>query len=278
VVGINTAIIRDSPLTGGAGMQNGYIQGISFALPITPVRRVLDQIATTGTVKRGYLGVSVGPVTSEAAKYNGLADARGAYVTRVDPDTPARDAGVRQDDIIVAVDGKEIGPSEDLVAAISARRPGDKVRLTLWREGTEVPVTVTLAERTVGTEQAESDRRSEPESGADDPEETATALGFSVGRLSDVARRRLESENRAVQGVYITEVDPASAAADRGVTEGQVLLELNGQPTPTVDAYRRAAAGVKPGQVVRLRVLDVRSADELSIYFTAPADRPSGRK
>lgn len=270
VVGINTAILRNAGIAGGSMYESGYVQGVGFALPISPVRRVLDQLAGTGTVKRGYLGVSVGAVTEEAARYNDLDSTRGAYVARVDEGTPAEKAGVQKDDIILAVDGKQIGPSDELVAAISARRPGDKVKLSIWREKKPIDITVTLAERTVGLASNENgNRRPSRESGAQPAEpETASALGFSVSSLSDELRRRLGGR---VEGVLITEVDARSAAAMRGVTEGLVVVELNGQPTPSVSAFRKAADGVKPGQVVRLRVRQGR--DEAALYFTAPEVR-----
>jgi serine protease Do len=272
VIGINTAIIREdgSSVMGGGG--NGYIQGIGFALPISPVKRVLDQLAGTGTVKRGYLGVSVQPVDGERAEYYKVPQGRGAYVARVDKDTPAYKAGVRQDDVILSVDGKAVNSSEDLVTEISAHAPGDKVRLAIWRDGREQSLDVTLAERTIGIERAGSGG----ESGGGEQElveESATALGFSVGPLPATLRQRLAEQDPPLKGVLVTDVDPNSSASAKGLEEGQVLLDVNRQPTPSVEAYKRAAAAVKPGEPVRVRVLDSRSGDEVTLFFRAPGKK-----
>lgn len=262
VIGISTAIIRDEPGTMGG---NGYIQGIGFALPISAAKKVLNQLAGTGTVKRGYLGVSVQAMDPERADYLGAPKGRGAYVARVDKGTPADKAGVKADDIILAVDGKAVNSSEELVNEVSAHSPGEKIRLTLWREKRETDVVVTLAERKVGTEQEQKGGDEEAT-----PDETAaTALGFSVGPLPQALRDRLSKMDPPVKGILITDVDPSSAAAAKGLAAGLILLEINNTPTPTADAYRKAAAAVQPGSVVKLRVLD-RSGDEFTLFFRAP--------
>ncbi len=273
VIGINTAIIREDGMSAMGGGGNGYIQGVGFALPISPVRRVITQLASTGTVKRGYLGVSVQPVDADRAEYYDVPKGRGAYVARVDRDTPAYKAGVRQDDVILSVDGKAVNSSEDLVNEISSRAPGDKVKLAIWRDGKEQTIEVALAERTIGTQRGEADDR--PGAGEDEEpvEESATALGFSVGPLPATLRQRLAEQDPPLKGVLVTDVDPNSSAAGKGLEEGQVLLDVNRQPTPTVEAYKRAAASVKAGEPVRVRVLDSRSGDEVTLFFRAPGKK-----
>lgn len=274
VVGINTAIIREDGTNGMMG-GNGYVQGIGFALPINPVRRVLGQLAATGTVKRGYLGVSVRPVDAEGAEYLKVPRGRGALVANVEPGTPAHEAGVRQEDVILAVDGRPVNSSEELVSEISSRAPGDTVRLTIWRDGAERRIDVTLAERTVGTAQPGEGSGSGRAAPGEDEEtgETATALGFSVGPLPATLRQRLAEREPPVKGVLVTDVEAGSSAASKGLEEGQVLLDVNRQPTPTIEAYRRATNGVKPGDPVRVRVLDSRSGDEVTLFFRAPGKK-----
>ena len=265
VIGINTAIIRDDPTEAMSG-RGGYVQGIGFALPISAVKRVLSQIASTGTVKRGYLGVSVTPLSSDAAEFLKVPGGRGAYVARVEKDGPASKAGLAKDDVILTVDDQPVATSEELVSEISSHHPGEKVKLGIWRDGKKSDITVTLAERTVGIEKeepAKSESAPEPEGGS------ATALGFTVGPLTPQLRERLKEMDPPVKGVLITDVDPASEAANKGVGEGMIVMDLNGRPTPSVDAYRKAASDVKPGQVVRVRILDGRG-DEATVFFRAP--------
>jgi S1-C subfamily serine protease len=262
VIGINSAIVRDNP---NDAFARGYIEGLGFALPISPVKRVLAQLAGTGTVKRGRLGISVQQVDPEKAEYLGLSGAKGAYVLSVEKETPAEKAGLQRDDVILAVDGKPVANQEELVNEISSRRPGDKVTLSVWRDRKEIKVDVSLIERTNGETEARAETPEKP-----DESEGATALGFTVDTIPQAQRERLLELDPPVKGVMITDVDPTSSAATKGLVEGLVLLDLNGQATSTVESFRRAAGAVKAGEVVRLRLYDPRFQDEVTLFFRAP--------
>jgi serine protease Do len=209
--------------------------------------------------------VSVQQVDADKATYLGAPAAKGAYVSIVEKDSPADKAGLKVDDLILAVDGKKITGSEDLVTEVSSRRPGDRVTLTIWRDRREIEAPVTLAERTNGQVEAESKKESPGE------EPGPSHLGFTVTPPSPALRERLQELTPPLKGVMIKDVDPDSNVARKGLVEGMILLNLNGQPTPSVDAYRRAAESVKPGDVVRLRVFDPRFGEEVSYFFRAPA-------
>ncbi len=262
VVGINTAIIRDDP----GHPFRGYVEGIGFALPISQAKRVLDQLAKEGTVHRGWLGVTVAPMTREKAEYYGLDSPRGAFVNDVAEDSPAADAGLREEDIILAVDGTPIRDSGALVDAISSRLPGDEVTLTVWRDRKKVKVRVKLGERKVGLEEGAAP--SGPRQERQEDEGSAEALGIRVvplpaGWKKTLAKKGLDG------GVLVDDVDPASPAWQKGVRPGLVIADVNGRATPTVKAFREATAGIKPGQVVRLRAL-LRDGEELFLFFRAP--------
>jgi serine protease Do len=259
VVGINTAIIRQSR---ASMMQRQVIQGINFALPIDVVRPHLDQLATQGTVRRGYLGVSVQPVDAEAAEFYGMDAPRGAFISGVTEGTPAADAGLKAEDIILSVDGDELEGSSELVSIISNRNPGDKVELKILREGETITKTVTLGERTIGIDDEE---RPQPQEPTEDGE--VSGLGFTVSPVPPQMREALEE--RGIEGLQITDVDPRSNAYQKGLRPGLFLVELNGTATPTLDAFRQARDAVEPGSVVRVRVTD-RTGQEFVLFFRAP--------
>lgn len=134
VVGINTAI-------------NAQAQGIGFAIPSSTVVQVLDQLLEKGKIVRPWLGVIMQPVTKELASYFGLDKPEGALVSSVQNNSPAQEANLQRGDIILEYNKKKITTPEDLQKAVSESKVGDKVVLLIFREGTTLYVTVTLAER-----------------------------------------------------------------------------------------------------------------------------------
>ena len=138
VAGMNTAIF--SP--------NGGNVGIAFAIPAATVKQIVDQLIATGTVTRGYLGVGIQDVTRDIADSVGLENAAGALVTQPAEGGPAADAGIESGDIITAVDGTPIANALALSRTIASKAPGTEVELTLWSDGEERTVSVTLEELT----------------------------------------------------------------------------------------------------------------------------------
>ncbi|GAB4375019.1 MAG: Do family serine endopeptidase [Acidobacteriota bacterium] len=265
VIGINTAIIR-------GGM--AQIEGIGFALPITMVKDVLDQLVETGTVKRGWLGVTVQAVDDKSAEFYGLDAPHGALVQSVTEGGPAESAGVSQGDVIIAVDGEEVIDSSDLVEKISRHRPGDRVELELLTSGeTGKPrrktVTVELGERGEGLRgQVEPQETGGDEGEGKRADGDVSALGFTVAPLPDGVRRQLERDGLA--GVLVIDVDPKSDAFDEGLQKGNIVLSVNGKPTPDLESFREAIAGIRSGQVVRMTVLTRPRADQRLLFFRAP--------
>jgi serine protease Do len=134
VVGVNTAIF--SP--------NGGNVGIAFAIPASVVKQVSDQLIASGSVTRGYLGVGIQDVSRDIAESVGLTSDHGALVTEPSKDSPADKAGVKSGDVITAVDGDEITNALDLSRTIAGKNPGTPVELSIWRDGKEQKVSVTL--------------------------------------------------------------------------------------------------------------------------------------
>ncbi|MEO5806046.1 Do family serine endopeptidase [Devosia sp.] len=220
VVGVNTAIY--SP--------NGGNVGIAFAIPASTVKQIAEQLIKGGSVVRGYLGVSIQDVTRDIADSVGLKTAKGAIVREPSTDGPAGKAGVQSGDIITAVDGKQINDALDLSRTIASKAPTTPVELTIWRNGAEVKVSVTLETLT------EDAAKADP-SAPTPPKEVAPAKS-SVGLM-------LVPNSDGTGGLLIQGVDEDSAAADKGFAVGDAILEVDNMPVSTLDEFEAAIKGVK---------------------------------
>ena len=249
VIGINTAIIARG-------------QGIGFAVPIDMVKQLLPQLESTGHVARGWLGVGIQEVTPELAKTFHIAAAKGALVSQVFPGGPAAKAGLKSGDVVTALNGKPVASPSELSRAVAAVPPGSTVKLEVLRDGKARTLEAKVTER---DEQAvEQGRQGQ---GAEQPPESNANVGLSVAPITpDLARRLGVSQG---EGLAVTQVAPNSAAEAAGVQAGDVLLELQRQPTSTVEAYRKLARTIKPGDSVLFRVRRGGSA----IYLAAQAPK-----
>jgi serine protease Do len=132
IIGINTAILR-----GGTG--------IGFAIPSNLAKRIAGDLATTGAVNRGWLGVSLSPLTADVAASSGVKDATGVVVAEVQPDSPAARAGLRTGDVVIEWNGRKVADANGLARAIGTAKPGDQARVTVWRDRESKRLTITLA-------------------------------------------------------------------------------------------------------------------------------------
>ncbi len=196
LIGINSAIISTT---------RGNI-GIGFAIPINLAASIMRSLVETGTVSRGFLGVSADPITPDVAEALGLSrGTRGLTITNITPDSPAEKAGLQLADVILAVDGRALSSLEDLRLVIAQASPGTKVTLRVARDGGEREVEVTLG--------ALADRLTE------------LLPGIEAAPLTDELRRQLGIDPRA-SGLIITKVEPGSPYADR-LTTNVVVIEIN---------------------------------------------------
>ncbi|MDX2033533.1 MAG: Do family serine endopeptidase [Blastocatellia bacterium] len=235
-------------LAGGAG---GNI-GIGFAIPTNQARNVMDQLLRGGKVRRGKLGVIVGPVLPEYAEQFGYKGTAGAFVQDVTKGDPADKAGVKPGDIITEFQGQRIQDNSQLRNMASQTAPGTSVKFKVFRDGSERDLVATLAEIS-------------PKTAAETPEKTEGAT--ASGLLSGVRVENLNADNlralrlpEATRGVVIMDVDPESPAASSGLRRGMVIEEVAKQPVANVGEFNGALQKLGEKKSVLLRVRDTSGA------------------
>jgi serine protease Do len=242
VIGVNTAIVS----------RTGVNEGIGLAIPANMAKSIMNQLIDSGQVVRGYLGVSIQDINHALAKSFDLPETDGALVSSVGKDTPAEKAGLRDGDFIIAVDGKSVKNVNDLRNHVAAIKPDTTVELRLYRDGKSRTVKVKIGRQ---------------------PEDFASTLGQGApkspdGRASDRFGLKVATMNGEyaekfgldsdLKGVVVLEVDPGSAAADKGVEPGDVITHVQGKQALSADVLTRALAGDDAKNGVRLRVRDRR--------------------
>jgi serine protease Do len=250
VVGINTAIYRG----GGFGpMSDVLVEGVGFALPINVARDAVAQIIETGSVQRGFLGITMNRIDldEDARDYYGLPDANGVLITEVQPEMPADKAGVRSNDIVRKVDGQGVRDRNDLLSKIATRRPGETVELTVFRNGKTLDIPVTLTSRAEGI--AASGRGETRPGREPEPEPPAVGLGIEVDDIPPVAREELRVADD-VEGVVVVDVDAASAAAEKGITPTMVITGLNDKPVRNVSDWNGILRKLDVGDLVKVEI------------------------
>ena len=230
VVGINSAIASPT----------GAYSGYGFAVPIAIARRVAEDLMRDGEVHRPKLGVEIKDVQPADVDVFGLEDANGAVVATV-PAGPAKDAGIRLGDVIVAVDGTPVQDTGDLMERIALRRPGERVRLDIVRYGKPEQVTVKLGEFATGSAPTRS--------AAADAPDALGRLGFAVTPMNPQLAQQLGLRPDA-DGLVITRVDPMGPAP-RNLT-GLRLQSINGHPVRSLSELRKAAGGLGAGATVSI--------------------------
>ena len=221
VVGINTAIFSPS----------GGNVGIAFAIPASTAQEVVNDLIKDGTVSRGWLGVEIQPVTKDIADSLGLSNEKGALVSNAQDDGPGKKAGIKAGDIITTVDGKEVSSPRELARLIGAMQPGKDVDVQLWRNGKSETVKLTLGELPGGDKQASATQSGPIEPGSLDD------MGLTVTRADDG------------KGLVVTDVDPGSDAADRGIQAGDVITAINSmEVNGTQDVEKALSDAAKSGR------------------------------
>jgi serine protease Do len=233
LVGINTAIV-----TGGGGGN----EGIGFAIPISMVKSVMDQIVEHGKVVRGYLGVYIQNVDPAIAKQFGVEQNRGALIGDVSPDTPGAKAGLKRGDIVTELNGEAVPDADQLRLHISQMAPGTHVKLGIVRDGKPQQVDITLGELP-----AETSQKTEP----GDQGQSGGLNGVEVQDLTPDIASQLNLP-AGTHGVVVGSVDSSSPAAEAGLNRGDVIQEVNHKPVANIQQYRQAVASAGQQPVLLL--------------------------
>jgi serine protease Do len=237
VIGINTMIVTD-----GASRTNA---GVGFSVPINVATEILPQLRERGKVIRGWMGVTIQAVTGELAETYGLDEAKGAIVSSVTADSPAEDAGIEPEDVILAADDREIGDNGDLSRYIASKAPGTEVELVVLRDGRRQTISITL-----GTF---PENPGQPGARAEDTDRPR--LGMSVRDLTpDLAQR--VGVPRDTRGVLITDVETGEPAEEAQLGRGDVIVSVNGETVESVNDFEAAISRFESGDRMRLRVLN----------------------
>jgi Do/DeqQ family serine protease len=238
VVGINTAIVS----TG---------QGIGFAIPISTVMSIEQELARNGAVRRGWLGVGIQTLTPDLAESFGAKGEKGILVNRVAPGGPAEVGGLRGGDIITSFRGKPVTGVKEFQKLGSSAAPGSTVSMDILRAGKRARVDVVVAEM---------DRQEAPPQ----PRKAAVdAWGLAVDGIPPGALRDLGIEVGVVAGY----VDASGPAWEGGIREGDILLRINRELLPGVNAYRKAVAAQPAGRMVSVLIL--REGAQVYVAFRA---------
>ena len=235
MIGVNTAIISPS----------GGSIGIGFAVPVEDRRSaVIDQLRQFGETRRGWLGVRIQQVTDDIAESLGLKQARGALIAGVDDKGPAKPAGIEPGDVVIKFDGKDIKEMRDLPRIVADTPVGKDVEVIIVRKGKEEKKIVKLGRLEDGEKpQPASAKTATPQ----DKDKTVVkkALGLDLANISDDLRKRYKIKDWVKGGVVITGVDQGSAAADKRLSAGDVIVEVAQEAVANTDDFQKRVDKLK---------------------------------
>ncbi len=236
VVGINTAIISPS----------GGSIGIGFAVPSKTAMPVIDQLRRFGETRRGWLGVRIQQMTDELAETMNVDPPRGALVAGVDDEGPAKPAGIKTGDVIVRFDKKDIKEMRDLPRVVADTPVGKDVEVVVLRQGKEQRMNVKLGRLEDGEKKMAA--ASKGDDALDDKSVVQRTLGLDLANLTSGLRRQYKIKD-GVAGVVITGVDMNSAAAEKRLNAGDVIVEVAQEPvTSAADVQKQIEKLKKDGR------------------------------
>ena len=229
VIGVNTAIFSPS----------GGSVGIGFSIASNLAKPVIEQLREYGKTRRGWLGVRIQPVTDEIAESLDLDEPRGALVASVFDPGPAAEAGFEAGDVILKFDGKEVPIVRALPRIVAETDIGKAVAVEVWRKGKMVTLSVMIGE----LKEDEVAALAAGDTGAGSAAASVAALGMTLSSMNSDLREKFEIGGD-VKGVVITEVDDESAAAEKGIRAGDIIVEVAQEevtsPNQVVDKVKQA--------------------------------------
>ena len=251
VIGVNTAIFSPS----------GGNVGIAFAVPSTIVQDVVADLIENGAVARGWLGVNIQALTPELAEGIGRSSTDGAIIVSAADGSPAEEAGLRSGDTILAVDDRTVEGPTELARIIGSYDPDETVEVLVWRDGEQQVIDVRLG--TLPSERELASQFSRPDTERSMPS-LVDQLGMTVAPASSLGLD--------IEGLAVTDLDPNGVAAERDLREGDVIVEIAGQPVGSLRdlnaGLRQAARNGQSSALVR-----VESQNGASRFVALPTDR-----
>jgi serine protease Do len=248
VIGINTAIISPS----------GGSIGIGFAIPSATAVNVVQQLREFGETRRGWLGVRIQEVTDEIADSLGMDGAKGALVAGVTDKGPAADAGIQPGDVILEFDGKAVGAMHELPRLVADEPVGKEVPVVVLRKGGKETITVKLGRL---TEDKPDEQTGDAPAKAPPPAVVEGPLGLTLSDLNPDMRKQFGIKDD-ITGVVVTDVADGSAAAEKRVTKGDVIVEISQEAVATpADVQKRIDALKKDGRKTALLLLANKNGD-----------------
>ncbi|NNF03968.1 MAG: trypsin-like serine protease [Rhodothermales bacterium] len=230
LIGIATAIATET----------GSYEGYGFAVPVDLMERVVGDLIRYGEVRRGYLGVSILPVTAGVAENFGLNDVRGVLLSEVRQGLAGADAGLEAGDILLEIDGRAVSEPNELQSAIAMRSPGDLLDVLVWRNGEVRDFEVMLKGKDdpgyrqwlTGLNQDGAEEAPAPEPEAPDAIREFENWGIGLADMNERLRRRFETPH----GAYLAFVENGSAFDRSGLTRGLIIVRINDQEVFDVES------------------------------------------
>ncbi len=226
LLGINTAIASPT----------GAYSGYGFAVPSNLVSKIVEDLIEYGVVQRGWLGVSITTVNRQLADERELSVATGAYISSFADNSSAREAGLKEGDVVIRIDEKIIKSNTELIEYIGTHRPGDKVNITVNRDGKEMtfPVVLKTREGSVGPVKAEE-------------RSTASVLGMELENLNNDDLGKLGLK----QGVAVKSLR-SGKLSHTDIREGFIITKVNDEPVSSVKEFNDLVGKKRPGELIIL--------------------------
>lgn len=228
VIGINVAIISTT---------GGY-QGVGFAIPINIAKRIVNQLIEGKKILYGWLGITVQDLTEDLAEHFGLEEKKGALVVSILPDSPAEEAGIREDDVILKFEDKEISNIQDLIRNVSKAEVDKEAELLVFRDRKKITLKVVIGERPEDLERLTEVSKK-------------TFRGITVEELTLELSRRYRIEEK--EGVIIIDIEPDSPADEAGLIRGDLILKINHQKVRELTDFHRVTKDLKGNCLVRTK-------------------------
>ncbi len=254
LIGINTAIAT-------SGLTRGYM-GIGFAIPTEMIKQVLPDLKEGREIVRGYLGVAIKDLdkTPGLASTLGLEEDRGVLVDDVFPDSPAGKAGLKADDVVLAVGDTKIDSVQQLQTIVSQTKPGNKLNMTVWRDSKKITVPVEIEvqpEDFFATKNWGRGGGRSPEGAQESDETEIESVGMTVNKVTPELAKKYNWDYDEVKGqIIVTKVDPLGEAgsASLRLSAGDIIVSVQGEPVKSARGLAQALSRDALAKGVRLRV------------------------